>query len=148
MKLRSAPVIAVLAIAAAALVTPAVASAQFTTFVAPPQKSDSVKAAAVVEKRAQTDSVVHMQLGDMKAWVDSAAGVGVAYVDTAAQMSPVAVGMDARATTPTTDRAVTTTFSDGAIAPNTASSLPALLMVGFLSIGIGLLLIAGRKSRV
>lgn len=148
MNLRTASVLAPLAIAALALSIPAVASAQFTTFVAPPQKAaDSAKAAVVAEARAKSDSSIRMTLGDMKAWVDSAAGVQSIVQVASADTSLIASAVAPVAAAPTTHEA-TTEFANGAIAPDTASTLPALLMAGFLSIGVGLLLAAGRKRRV
>jgi LPXTG-motif cell wall-anchored protein len=40
----------------------------------------------------------------------------------------------------------TTTFSNGAVAPNTATSLPTLLVVGLLSLAAGLLLLRRRRA--
>src|SRR5438309_7622709 len=55
---------------------PGMARAQFTTFIPPHTKgADSVKAAAVVQQRAVSDSIAKVQIADMKTWVDSAAGV-------------------------------------------------------------------------
>jgi hypothetical protein len=101
--------------------SPAVAAAQFTTFIAPPNPvKDSIKAAVVAEQRAASDSITHAQITDMKTWVDSAAGiVPVPAVDTAI-VGPV-----------------TTATSNGVIAPSTASPLPFLIVLG------GLLMLGG-----
>ena len=109
---------------------PAVASAQFTTYVPPASRSDSVHAAVVAEQKAQPDSITHTTLTNMKAWVDSAAGV---------------------ATTTTTDtmavataNETTTSFSNGALAPNTASPLPLIALIGLAALSIGTVMLAGR----
>jgi hypothetical protein len=119
---------------------------QITTFVAPPRKAtvDSIK--ATVAATAKADTTARMTLSDMKAWVDSAAGVNtatqVAAADTAALPAPQpnAVPNQTRAQS-------TTTFSNGAIAPNTASPLPFFLAGGFVLIlaGVGSLRLARRR---
>src|SRR6185436_7894799 len=63
---------------------PAVAAAQFTTFITPPNPAkDSIKAAVVAVQKTTADSVNRAQIANMKTWVDSAAGVVVPPVDTA-----------------------------------------------------------------
>jgi len=132
---------------AAALLTPAVLSAQFTTFVAPPRQAavDSAKTTVAVTK-ARADSVARMSLTDMKAWVDSAAGVPGTKVATANDTAMASVA------TPVPDQRVepgrtTTTFSNGAIAPNTATPLPAYLVAGLASLIVGMLLLRLRARR-
>lgn len=148
MRLRSATT--AIALSAAALLIPALLPAQFTTYVAPPRKAtvDTAKPkppAAVAKARA--DSASRMSLSDMKTWVDSAAGKStptmtvaettLANVDTttvpASQASP-----PARATTK---------FSSGAIAPNTATSLPTLLVLGVVMLVSGVVLLRARPRR-
>lgn len=129
---------------AATLLTPSALSAQFTTFVSPPRKTvvDSAKATVAVAK-AKADSVSRMTLTDMKAWVDSAAGKSV-QVATVSDTTMTT----ANAATPTAPNAATrttTTFSNGAIAPNTASPLPAYLAAGFASLSAGLFLLRRRR---
>jgi hypothetical protein len=116
---------------------PGAASGQFTTFVSPPRKAaeDSAKA-SIVAAQSVRDSAARMTLSDMKAWVDSAAGVSsntqVVAEDSAgvAARQPTAPGV--RPSQPGA-----TTFSDGALAPNTASPLPAILMGGLLLLVVG-----------
>ena len=143
MKLRAVLPPAVLSIVAAIVLLPVAASAQITTFVPPPRKADSVKQAIVAEQRVRADSVARMTLTDMKAWVDSAAGaveVSSGIVDTSAAAVPPAA-------TPETRRPAneTTTFSNGAIAPDTASPLPLLALAGVVCLVIGAMLLAGRR---
>ena len=144
MKLRPAPTVLILL--AAALMTPATLPAQFTTFVAPPRKDTvSSKPSVVAVAKARADSASRMSLTDMKSWVDSAAGTPApvsAVADTAmANVDSVA------ATASGTPQRSTTTFSNGAIAPNTATSLPQLFATGFVSIAAGLLIFGFRRRR-
>lgn len=146
MKLR--PTTIGLILSAAALLTPAALPAQFTTFVAPPRKaaSDSAKPSVVAVAKARADSVSRMSLTDMKAWVDSAAGTtkpALSATDTAMTSADTLV---APTPTPSANTHSTTTFSNGAIAPNTATSLPTLLVVGLLSLTAGLVLLRRRRA--
>ena len=118
---------------------PAVAGAQFTTFIPPRNKAaDSVKAAVVAQQKVQEDSITHAQITNMKTWVDSAAGltpVPMTAADSLAQATPV----------PATD---TTTFRNGSRAPATASALPLIAAVGAAALLLGTLLLgSGARSR-
>ena len=131
---------------AAAALTPGVASAQFTTFIAPPRKAavDSAPR-TIVAAKAKSDSIARMSLTDMKTWVDSAAGTSTQVAmasDTMAAPSP-SVSVPAAAAN-VNGRNTTTTFSNGAIAPNTASPLPIYLATGLLTLSAGLLLLTRR----
>lgn len=108
---------------------PVVASAQFTTYVPPASRSDSVHAAVVAEQKAQSDSITHTTLTNMKAWVDSAAGVATTTTDTMAAA---------------TANETTTSFRNGALAPNTASPLPLIALIGLAALSIGTVMLAGR----
>lgn len=133
--------------AATAAVAPAPLLAQITTFVAPPRKAavDSAKA-TVAAAAAKADTTKRMALTDMKAWVDSAAGVATPQVATA----DTAMYSTTQPATPsnTSHPAGTTSFSNGAIAPNTASPLPFYLAGGFILIlaGMGTLRLARRRA--
>jgi hypothetical protein len=125
---------ALLILAVAALV-PASATAQFTTFVSPPRpNADSAKAATVAQ-RAAGDSIAHTTLTNMKAWVDSAAGVVETPADT------TTLPAESRTTTTAT---ATTSFNDGAVAPATASILPLLALLGLASLSLGIVMLARR----
>jgi len=140
-KLRALLSPAVLSLIAAMVVWPAAASAQITTFVAPPRKPEPVKPAIVAEQRVRPDSVARMTLTDMKAWVDSAAGeVTSVPTDVDSTAAPVPPAADTRR--PPTE---TTSFSDGAIAPDTASPLPLLLIAGSVCLLLGMVMLAGRR---
>lgn|SRR5688572_2917971 len=109
-----------------------VASAQITTYVAPPRPLAPLPMVAAADS-AQRDSVARAAMTNMKTWVDSAAGVAV----------PAHVGDTIPATDP--GRPVTTTFADGSVAPATASTLPSLLLAGLVSLVIGAVLLAHRQ---
>lgn len=116
---------------------PGIARAQFTTFIPPQVKAvDSAKAVVAAQTKAQTDSVVTVQLTNMKTWVDSAAGIALlpATADTAtAGAAPIP------ATTPAT------VMRNGRRAPATASSLPLIALIGAITLGLGAFLLAGPQ---
>jgi hypothetical protein len=132
---------------AATLLTPAVSSAQFTTFVAPHRKvvGDSAPA-TVAAVKARADSVARMSLTDMKTWVDSAAGTST-QVAAASDTTMAAANAAATpsAAQPNVNPRTTTAFSNGAIAPNTASPLPSYLAAGFASFAVGIFLLRRRR---
>jgi len=108
-------------------------SAQITTYVAPHRPAAPSPQMVAAANSAQRDSVAAVTMTNMKAWVDSAAGVTV----------PAHVGDSIPAEDP--GRPVTTTFVDGSVAPATASSLPALGLLGVLAIVLGAALRAKRQ---
>jgi hypothetical protein len=134
---------------------PTIASAQFTTFIPPRNKAaDSAKTAVVEQQRAKADSIVKVQLTNMKTWVDSAAGV-VAPPSTAADsMASMAASM---ATLPSPAARDTQMFARAAVAdsaprlrngeraPATASDLPLLALIGAIALGIGTVMLAGNQ---
>lgn len=135
-----------------ALLAPVGLQAQFTTFVPKPNKAavDSSKPATIVAARARSDSITRMSITGMKEWVDSAAGIAANDTTAAANTmatTSTATTQVASASSNASDRATTTTFSNGAIAPNTASPLPAYLAAGFTSLGMGLLLLFRLRRR-
>jgi hypothetical protein len=116
-----------------AVSAPAAASAQFTTFITPPNPSaDSVKAVVAAEQKATTDSVTRAQIANMKTWVDSAAGVVVPPADTAVRVQTI-----------TGD--TVTVASNGLLAPATASAVPFLLLTGILGMLLGVAML--RRPR-
>ena len=134
---------------------PTISWAQFTTFIPPqPQTVKAANAAVVARERARTDSVMKIKLSDMKAWVDSAAG-SVAVPNTAAD--PAATPTPGRTTpgrtTIVTDTAMTLSaahdsvvrVSHGARAPDTASDLPMLALIGAIALVIGTVMLAGTQ---
>lgn len=118
---------------------PSAASAQFTTYIAPPKKGDTVQTPTVAQAKAAADSATRASLGNMKAWVDSAAGETAPAGTTTVAMAD----SDVMTTTPSTARE-TTTFRNGAAAPQTASDLPMLALIGFAALSLGTVMLAGR----
>ena len=101
-------------------------SAQITTYVAPPRQLPATPLAAATADSARRDSVSQVAMRNMKQWVDSAAGVYVPAHDTAVTIAENDPG-----------RPVVTTFSNGSVAPETASDLPALALIGVVTLAVG-----------
>lgn len=104
------------------------ASAQFTGLVTPPPRP-----AAPVELIARAgdvsdDTTAAARMSDMKAWVDSAA-VAVAAQAPPDTATPAVVIETPAAVEPAPQEEVSA-FREGAPAPNTATMLPALLLLG------------------
>jgi hypothetical protein len=102
------------------------ASAQFTGLVTPPPRP-----AAPVELVAQAgdvraDSSATARMSDMKAWVDSAAVAVGAQSPQDTTTSPAVVETPVAAP----PREEVSAWREGAPAPNTATPLPALLLLG------------------
>ena len=148
MRLRSATT--AIALSAAALLVPALLPAQVTTYIGPPRREKvepgKPKPPAVVAK-ARADSVARMSISDMKTWVDSAAGTSgpaATVADTALAPTDTATLPPRPASPPAR---ATATFSNGALAPNTATRLPTLLLIGVLMVGAGIVLLQLRPRR-
>jgi hypothetical protein len=133
-----------LVILALSALLPTTALGQFTTFVSPPRpRADTTVKTTPAQQRVVTDSLSRVAITNMKAWVDSAAGdVVVNRTDSAGR--PVA------APGPVTSSAAaaesTTVFRDGARAPDTATWLPLMVLVGASAIGVGVVLLRWRPS--
>lgn len=120
-------------IALALVLSASSAQAQITTYVAPPRAQPPTREMVAAADSARRDSVAQVAT-NMKAWVDSAAGVDV----------PSTVGrVDSAALVNDPGRPVST-FSDGAVAPATASNLPTIAVVGVVFVVIGAALLANR----
>lgn len=126
------------------------AEAQFTTAVIPPARPRPAEQPMVAADTTRRDTTVAARLTDMKAWVDSAAGVVAvrppadsAFADTAAITDTLAAG-DTTARVAIDDpvgrrasRPPTRQFREGAPAPDTASPLALLALLGLGSIVAG-----------
>jgi hypothetical protein len=126
---------------------PATAAGQFTTFVTPPRPpADSVKRVATpAQQAAAVDSIARVTVTNMKAWVDSAAGdVVINRVDSTGRPVAATGPVTSGAATPAAES--TAAFRDGARAPDTATWLPLLVLVGTGAIGVGVLLLRWRPS--
>jgi hypothetical protein len=120
---------------AALLLAGNVAGAQITTYIPPTRPLAPSPLAVAAADSAHKDSVAQASITNMKAWVDSAAGVSV----------PAHVGsVDSSALANDPGRPATTTFSNGSVAPATASNLPTLAVVGVVVLAIGAALITTR----
>jgi hypothetical protein len=106
--------------------------AQITTFIAPPRTAAASPQMVAAADSARRDSVERVAVTNMKVWVDSAAGITI----------PDRVGDSIPANDP--GRPVTTTFTDGSVAPATASVLPALVVAGAVILVAGAALIGHR----
>jgi hypothetical protein len=126
---------------------PATAASQFTTFVTPPrQRADSARAVATPAQRAAAaDSTARVAITNMKAWVDSAAGdIVVNRVDSTGR--PVAATGPVTSGASTQRAESTAAFRDGARAPDTATWLPLIVLIGTGAVGAGVLLLRFRPS--
>lgn len=116
------------------------AAAQFTTVVAPPKRETPV--AQVQAAQAAADTARRTALRDMSAWVDSVAGAPAPIVDGTVVDS--AAGTVEPAPEPQ-EAAPTEQFSEGARAPDTATALPFVLLLGLTSLGAGIALLVSRR---
>ena len=131
------------------------ASAQFTGVLIPPP----AKAAQVVQAPAQTgaerrDSAVRVTMTNMKDWVDSAAAtLGVTPAPASALATDSALpAVVAPAPAAHVEHAApakateTKEFREGAPAPNTATVIPMLALLGLASLVVGLWLLRARRA--
>lgn len=108
-------------------------SAQITTYVAPPNPLQPSPQAVATADSARRDSVTQVSMRNMKAWVDSAAGVSIPAHDTAIVVRDSG------------GRQVVTTFNAGSVAPDTASELPTLAFLGVVGLLVGAGLLTNRS---
>lgn len=102
------------------------ASAQFTGLVTPPPRPAPPVELIARAGDVQADTTAAARMTDMKAWVDSAA-VAVAAQSPQDTTTPPAVVVTPVAPAPQEE---VSAFRDGAPAPDTATPLPALLLLG------------------
>ena len=133
------------------------ASAQFTGVVMPPpaKPAPAVKQAATQTLAERRDSAGRVSLTNMKDWVDSAAAtLGVVPAPAAAPTTPADSAQPPVAATPAapapqhpaSHTPETTEFREGARAPNTATSIPMLALLGLVSLTAGLWLLRRRRA--
>lgn len=151
-------------VAVALTLTASPAAAQFTAAVAPPKKSEpTASQAAQATPGARRDSVGQTALTDMRAWVDSAAGVTAPAAAAQADSTRVATRDSTMRDSTRRDSSATWTSSagevvaqqpdsaqasaavDGVRAPDTATMLPAVAFAGLLMLGAGAWLL--RRAR-
>jgi LPXTG-motif cell wall-anchored protein len=132
------------ALGAMILMVASPAAAQFTTVVAPPKKAPVVATADPrVTNPAPRDTGRRATLQEMSAWVDSVAGTSPS-VAAAPQVVDSATG-DVAIPAPAKTETGTQRFTDGARAPNTASPLPGILLLGLASMASGAALLVTRR---
>jgi hypothetical protein len=111
-----------------ALVAVPSASAQFTGLVTPPPRPAPPVEMIAEAGAVAADTTAAARMSDMKAWVDSAAVAVAAQAPQDTVTPPVVIETPAAAE-PAPQQEVTA-FQEGAPAPNTATALPALLLLG------------------
>lgn len=123
------------------------AAAQFTAVVQPPKSRPAADAAAATTPGATTNAQGNTALSDMRAWVDSAAGVSAPAVadslrdSTRVTTAAAGVVVDSTVETP----AATAIDEGGMRAPDTATLLPAAAVIGLVMLGAGAWLL--RRAR-
>ena len=142
-----------IAVLAFSTLLPVTAFGQFTSYTPPPRPrvDTATTPATPAQERATADSVARVAITNMKAWVDSAAGdIVVNRVDSAgrpvAAAGPVTSGVVSPAGRSAASAESTSVFRDGARAPDTATWLPLLVLVGTGAVGVGVLLLRWRPS--
>ncbi len=141
-----------LAVLAFSTLLPGAAAGQFTAFTPPKPRVDTTRVAppTPAQQEAAADSIARVTITNMKAWVDSAAGdIVVNRVDSAgrpvAATGPVTTGSTTAGGNAATAES-TKTFRDGAHAPDTATYLPLLVLVGTGALGVGVVLLRWRPG--
>lgn len=134
------------------------ANAQITTVVAGPKRTDAKAQAAAQRDSAAQDSVARVTLTDMKSWVDSAAAslalrpdTGTVPADSATPATAVQEpSMQPRDTAAARRRIANAPpdFRAGARAPDTATQVPTVAVLGAVMILAGLALRRWRTARV
>jgi hypothetical protein len=119
------------------------ASAQFTTVTRPAPRTAQVADSAPT--RSQRDSVARVTLTDLKTWVDSAANVAMVSDDSLPETTDSAATIVQAPRRPMEPRR-TTAFSEGAVAPATATRLPVLALLGLAALGLGALLLPRKRA--
>jgi hypothetical protein len=129
--------------------------AQITTVIAPPKQSEAKQQEAARRQAAAQDSVARVTLTDMKEWVDSAAASLAIRPDTGPVPAADSTRSPAQAANPQpnvrSDSAASAerregapgVFRDGARAPDTATDVPTIALIGALLVLVGLAL--GRR---
>ena len=129
-------------VALALTLTATPAAAQFTAVVQPPKPRPAATAdAAQATPGARSDSAGRTALTDMRAWVDSAAGViapdSAAAVDSTRRDSTHAWTPSAGAVAPADSTPVARDAGDAVRAPDTATMLPAIAVFGLAMLAAG-----------
>lgn len=137
---------------------PVTARAQFTTFIRPrPKAVESVKPpvanAAPAIDTANAKPAPDVRLTDMKTWVDSAAGIALTPKartvpgspparSVPAARSPAATRSNSPLPSPAIEPDTAALFRNGVPAPETASSLPLVALIGMGLVALGMVIVA------
>ncbi|MGQ0713889.1 MAG: hypothetical protein ACT4PJ_09155 [Gemmatimonadaceae bacterium] len=113
----------------AALVAAPCAFAQFTGVVTPPPRPEPPVEIVAEAGAVSADTTAAARMSDMRAWVDSAALTVAAQTPADTATPPVVLETPQAAPPPVAQEEVTA-FREGAPAPNTATPLPALILLG------------------
>ena len=119
---------------ALAVAAPSGAAAQFTTVVRPPERQ---AAAAEAASAARSDSAATLQIVSMQQWVDSVAAEAAAEGDTIVAVESTGDVVTDSAALAARPEESTLRYASGAPAPDTATPLPLVALVGLLAAGIG-----------
>ena len=146
---------------AAAVVFALVASearAQVTTVIAPAKRVQVAPQDSARREQVAQDSIARVTLTDMKEWVDSAANAlalrpdtGTGVADTPPTAEPVTLPRQQELQRPDSGararqmQGAPPEFREGVRAPDTATTIPTLAVIGATLIGLGLH--AGRRRR-
>jgi hypothetical protein len=131
----------------AALLAANTLNAQITTYITPPRAKAPDPQVVAVADSVRRDSVQRASITNMKAWVDSAAGVTVP--SRVGEVDSTALANDPGrpvVTQPEVQRPVVTTFNEGSVAPDTASHLPLLTLLGVVLMLAGVFLATRPRS--
>ena len=112
-----------------ALLAAPAASAQFTGLVTPPPRPAPPAELVARAGDVTSDTAVERRMTDMKAWVDSAAVAVEAQAPRDTATPPPVIVETPPAAEPAPQEEVSA-FREGAPAPDTATPLPALLLLG------------------
>jgi hypothetical protein len=129
--------ISTLSFVAAALFAVPVAAAQFTGLVTPPPRPAPPAEIVAQAGDVMADTTAARRMTDMKTWVDSAA-VAVAAQTPRDTTTPPVVIETPPAVAPAQEQVME--FRDGAPAPDTATVLPAFVLLGAGLIAVGAVL--------
>jgi hypothetical protein len=133
------------------------ANAQITTVIASPKRNTPSQQEVVRREQVAQDSIARVTLTGMTQWVDSAAAAlairpdtgATSASDTAAAIRPdSSSAANTRVTSPPASArppAAPAEFRDGARAPDTATSVPTIALVGGAMVLIGVLV--GRRPK-
>ena len=135
-----------------AVISPVAAAAQITGFVAQPKPAAPATTVAAAVTAKQADSLRATRLTDMRQWVDSAASSLGVQTAPAADSVSLAAARDSAAThqavaTGDVASASSGDMRTGVRAPDTATMLPLIALVGAVFLSTGAIRVSTRRPR-